>query len=274
MNTIIFHHIPKTAGTSFHSVIDENFKEGVYTISGNQIEHELSIQKFIELSVAEKSKIKLLKGHNVFGLHEYFTNKCDYITFVRKPAEKHISGYYYMLKAKAILPERVEFAKKPPSLEDYIKDGDIYYGNNPLVKAFLNIRDPKVLVDEILFKKATKILTDKYTFIGLTEAFDESLVLLDSLYKMNIKGYVKRNVGTNYDRDKLDPNLIDLFNKHNPFDVKFYEFAEKLFWNKISSLGIGFESDLVTFKERNKRFNIKNKAKIKIKKALKRIKPF
>ena len=103
---IIFHHVPKTAGTTLYSVIDSSYLGRIHTISGNQTEHESSKNDFANLPLELRNEIDLLKGHRTFGMHALFSGSVKYFTVLRKPAQRHISGYYQLLKVKPELEDR------------------------------------------------------------------------------------------------------------------------------------------------------------------------
>jgi ribosomal protein L22 len=80
--TVIFLHIPKTAGTTLHSIIERQYPSSVvHTIDGRRV-HQ-SIAQLKDMSEEKRSKIKCLKGHIPFGLHEYLPGSSAYITFKR-----------------------------------------------------------------------------------------------------------------------------------------------------------------------------------------------
>lgn len=233
---IIFHHVPKTAGTTIYSIVDSSFDGKVFTINGNQTEHEDSVKHFINLPQSEIDKIDLLKGHRTFGLHKFFSGSVKYFTVLRKPAQRHISGYYQLLKVKPELEERIKFIQSPPSLEEYIVQGDIYYGKNPQIKTFLNIPDPSIEVDEDMYQYALKVMKEHFFIIGLTERFDQTCVLLNQVNGFHISHYLKKNVAHNYNPSDISGELIDLYEKNHVYDMRFYSEVEKIFnedWNNL-----------------------------------------
>jgi hypothetical protein len=270
---IIFHHVPKTAGTTLYAIIDNSFSGRIHTISGNQTEHESSKKEFEQMSADQQNEIDLLKGHRTFGMDSLFSGTVKYFTVLRKPAQRHISGYYQLLKVKPELEERKNFIEAPPSLEEYIRNGDIYFGKNPQLKTFLNIADPKVEVDEALFQDAIRIMKEQYFMVGLTERFDETCVLLNQFEGFHISKYVRKNVAKNYNPNLVSKELIELYNRLHPFDVRFYEAAVDLFQNKWQKLQDrddllrNFQSNNLKW---NRRFQRKEKWKTLIRKLIRK----
>lgn len=252
--TIIFHHIPKTAGTTLYGIFDSQFKGDVYTINGNQLEHEESLKEFINLSEKVKNNIKLLKGHRLYGIDSEMHNPVAYITVIRDPAKRFISSYYQMQKVKPELPERIEFIESKISLEQYIEKGDLYYGYNSLIKSFLNIQDPKMEITPEFYANAIQIAKDKFLLVGLTEKFDETIVLLNQISGIDIRYYLRKNVANNYDSKGIDEKLLNRYNELNSWDHKFYKEMEILFTNKIKEVN-NFNEQLLKFRSGNQKMN-------------------
>ncbi|MCX6313023.1 MAG: sulfotransferase family 2 domain-containing protein [Bacteroidetes bacterium] len=95
---LIFLHIPKAGGTTFHTILERFYdKEEIFDI--RVVEQELRTQEFLDLNMEQKQKINLLKGHLTFGLHEQFkTSDVKYITFFRNPVDRIISHYDFVIR--------------------------------------------------------------------------------------------------------------------------------------------------------------------------------
>ena len=91
-DNLIFMHIPKNAGATLHPVLERHY--------GKRTRHSINvaddIEAFKRLPQAQRDRIRLLKGHMPFGLHEYLAGRSAYITLLRHPAERIVSHYYYV----------------------------------------------------------------------------------------------------------------------------------------------------------------------------------
>ena len=93
-SAMLFLHIHKTAGTTLNRIIEREYNPFlVYTIEGKRI--EWSIDHFKRLSEARRTRLRVIKGHMSFGLHEFLPQPSTYITFLRDPIERCISSYSY-----------------------------------------------------------------------------------------------------------------------------------------------------------------------------------
>jgi len=226
-NRLIFLHIPKTAGTTFHNILDKQFlPKNVFTIQVIDDAY-LNIDKFISLPESERKKIYILKGHMSFGLHKYMDGEVKYITFVREPRERIISFYYYVLQNPN--QELYRLIKSNNwSLYDFVANVDMKELNNAQLKLISGIEDN----EEVMMEKAIENINNHFSFVGITEYFDESLKRLQKIYGWDISEYINHKV--NDSRPKLDdinPKTIKLIEEKNRGDILFYEQLKTEFLN-------------------------------------------
>jgi len=96
--TLVFNHIPKTAGSTFLNILQKQyFNDEIYIIDAMNFSN--SIRKFKKLSETERSRIKCITGHGTSLLFEDLKDPYEVVTFVRNPNETLISSYYYIKRA-------------------------------------------------------------------------------------------------------------------------------------------------------------------------------
>ena len=94
---LIFQHLPKCGGSTFFKVIFRMYKTE-QTFSIHTVDNiRLNIDNFKNLPLERRNQINLLYGHMKFGLHKFMSGNPKYITFLRKPEERIVSYYYYVL---------------------------------------------------------------------------------------------------------------------------------------------------------------------------------
>jgi len=251
--SLIFLHIPKTAGSTFHMILNSRFTESeTQNLFGSRYS-ETEIKQFINSPMEAKAHVRLLKGHMPFGLHQYLPGNSRYITVLRDPVERVISQYYYIKKnAHNPLHEQVE--KGGLSIAEFVSSG-IAVGMNNGQCRFLNGDLDEYGFDACgasLIENVKKHIEEHFIWLGVTERFDESIVLLSMLMGWKKRPhYIRENISkTRKSRAEISAEDIEVIKRYNELDIKLYEYANELLDEKISSLS-GFQREVELFKEKN-----------------------
>lgn len=246
-NGLIFLHLPKNGGTTFNSILNRIYpKENTFTL--HTVDHtRTNKEDFINLSKEERNKIKLLKGHAIFGLHNYMNENTKYITFLRKPEERIISFYHYVLRKPNNKLYKYVVDNKM-SLYDFVTNVTSSDLNNCQVRWISGINDK----EEIMLEKALENIKKHFSFIGLTEKFDESLILLKRKYNWTIPYYKELNRTKKRPLIKeIDSKTLDAINNLNNVDNILYNKMERKINNQISNEKY-FDLDLLRLSIYNK----------------------
>lgn len=250
--TLIFLHIPKAAGSTLAAVIERQFdRHTIYNVRGDEVRE--SINEFKNLSEDKRRQIKCLKGHMSFGLHNYLPLPATYITMLRDPVERVISHYSYVLRTPAhYLHKRVASAKM--GLREYVRSGlspelsngqvrlisgiksvDSISGNNPVSIDILNV--------------AKRNLQDYFAVVGLSERFDESLILFKRILGWENVFYIKQNVAvTRFSSQEVyDEETIDVIRNVNRLDLKLYDYAVRMFESLVRDQDETFTREVARF---------------------------
>jgi hypothetical protein len=252
---LLFLHIGKAGGTTLHRIVDRQYSpRHTYTIDGLDVKG--SITDFIALPDEEREKIRLLKGHMPFGLHQYFRRPTAYITMLRNPAERVISHYYF---ARSNPKHYLHETANRVSLTEYVT-GDLSTeltdGQTRLVSGSQKIDSVKVdeqPVSAATLETAKQNLREHFAAVGLTEQFDASLLLYKRLFGWGDVFYAKQNVTKSRpDRREIPREVISLIEKHNQLDMELYAFAKEMFEEQVRAQGASFQAELEAFQEKNK----------------------
>jgi hypothetical protein len=250
-NNLIFLHIPKNGGTTFDTILDKNnLKENTYNIQPIGVD-ELNVHHFVDLPISEREKIKLLKGHMVYGLHKHLVGDTDYISFLRKPEDRIISYYYYVLAMPSHrLHKRVKNEKM--SLYDFVVNIDEFDIHNAQIGVLSGIVD----TEEIMLEKAIYNIENHFSFIGLVERFDESLILFKKKHPLKRLYYkslnrTKKRIGLN----EIDSKTKDAIAERNKSDNILYNAVEKQFNQEISEIST-MKTELFKLKMFNNLFEL------------------
>lgn len=231
---VIFMHIPKSGGTTLYPVFPRFYDEQAIRRI-RVVNQKLNTQEFINLPLAEKEKVALLCGHMQFGLHRHFPNEqAKYFTFLRKPSDRIVSHYYFLLRTpNHYLYEQV--VQNKMSLLDYALSDLSIELDNGQVRSLTGQDTPLNQCDESLLNQAIENLQTHFIAWGIMERYDESLLLIkDKLNWSDYPFYKKLNV--NQKRKAIDPEIIQQINQRNQWDIKLYEWALMKFEEQIQHM--------------------------------------
>ena len=215
---LIFQHLPKCGGSTFRRIIYRMY-QSKNTFSINVINDvKLNTEDFINLSLEKRDQVHLLHGHMKFGLHKHMTGNPKYITFLRKPEERIVSYYEFVLRSpthrlyKQIINDKM-------SLYDFvtkINQGDV---NNGQIMFISGIED----TEELMLEKALENIETHFSFVGTVEKFNESLILLKRKYNWPIPYYRVLNKTKNRKpMESIDNKTLEAINNLNKGDTILY----------------------------------------------------
>jgi hypothetical protein len=227
--TLIFLHIPKTAGTTLNRIIDRQYSPfRIYTTHGGRV--EWSIERLKNFSEARRRRYQVIRGHMSFGAHSYLTQPSTYITMLREPVDRVMSAYYYIFR-RPKHPLYGQVVQQKYSLQQYLEITP--HRANFQCKLLAGIdQDSECPVD--CLDTAKQNLLKYFRVVGLSERFDESLALMKIAFAWDIPFYSNYNVTTSKPKRKqLDPATVELVQKYNQLDVEIYDFGKKLFGEMV-----------------------------------------
>jgi hypothetical protein len=168
-------------------------------------------------------------GHMPFGLHQLMAREATYITILRKPVERVISEYFYRIGRKTHPLEDRKI--KGLSLRDYVEklpynnvQTKLLAGGNPGYDFMAGTCSPAML------ETAKRNLTERFSLVGLTERFDETLALCKIIFGWNLERYAALRVTPAKPNEKaISADLRELIAERNRFDMELYQYAAQLF---------------------------------------------
>ena len=253
---LIFLHIPKAAGTTLHTIIQRQYSSDViFDIDGSNVQK--SIHEFCSLPQVERQKIRCLKGHMPFGLHRYLSAPVSYITMLRDPVDRIISHYYYVLRSPSHYLHNQVVANKM-SLDDYVSSGISSELNNGQLRLISGVKKVDSVtgnepVSTNTLNTAKRNISTHFTAVGISERFDESIVLFRKVLGWKNILYFKRNVAKDRpSRCEISKKTLRTIMKYNELDMELYEFAEVFFEKQVQEQGESFRDEVAKFQHLNR----------------------
>lgn len=250
--TVIFLHIPKTAGTTLDQIIFRHYRRK--QIYGTGLVSQNGVAAFKEMTDERRARYRLLKGHMNFGIHRYVPGPYAYFTFLREPIDRTVSHFYFIRNS-------VNYA-----LYDVIQENDMdikQYLDEKMDPMLFNAHTrllsgvwdtiPAGTCTEFHLEKAKQNLKNHIEVIGLTERFDESLLLLGKAFGWNHLHYQRKNVTRKRPKkDNLPPEFLKAVQEANELDLALYEYGKTLFEEQLHQFGPTIVDELKELKFKNR----------------------
>lgn len=255
----IFVHVPKTAGTTFRAIIENTFpKKQICRIYHGSVNF-MGMDEFLALADEDKKKFRIFCGHFEFGLHRKIPQPCKYITVMRNSIERTISLYHHHMQGKhARADKNVEdiharIKNDDFSLSEFVSSGISFRNTDNGQTRLLSGEAPAFgQCNRTMLDTAKENLRNHFVVTGLTERFDESVLLMQKALGWPAPYYLSQNIAT--DRVKyedLPQSTLETIRRSNELDTELYEYAEKLLEEKIARYGAEFEKELEQFRTGN-----------------------
>ncbi len=217
-NKLIVHvHIPKTAGTSFLSLVRKYYSEDDINVIGWEDIHN-NFDKYL-LEWDKGKECKFLTGHfRNYDFSKFDKRNVDYrvITFLRNPIDRLISEYRYMCTEAH--PIHKEFLQEHPTFESFALS-DMVIPNSLstiLVGHFNSVYD---VIDR---------MQERYLFVGLSEYYHlYAKVLFDGL-SIPYQIEERKNITKSTDKNKFDIEyrLYQKLTNIHSIDMQLYEYLQ------------------------------------------------
>ncbi|XP_077984611.1 galactosylceramide sulfotransferase-like [Glandiceps talaboti] len=191
-------------------------------------------------------------GYNIMASHilynrpamEEIVLDAKYVTIIRSPYPRLKSAFYFSGRDRG-------FPNSPNPFKEYIKlrcDEFIQKGRRRL-KLYLSRFRLQGSTDNTLLSSELRRLDKELDLVMLTEYYDESLVLLRKLMCWEFEDlvYIPMKVHAVY-QPPITTDVVDMINKFGTLDIKFYEYFNNTFWEKVRNYDGDFSADLEKFR--------------------------
>jgi len=185
------------------------------------------------IKLGNSKKIRLITGHNFYGLHRHFDEPCEYFTNMRKPEERLISGFLgWPEESKSLsnwLSQHPEANNGMVArLCGYGKNKDQWYNycDNELM-------DAAPTLTHLHLEKALRVLDEECGMVLFQEYQEESLMLFEQRYNIkpliNIQ-WAKFNRSTSFlTKQHFKKQDLEQLARQNELDNELYRISREKF---------------------------------------------
>lgn len=239
---VVFFHIPKTAGTSFHKVLSEVYPEDrTFSVSGADPREKL--RELEKLPKKNKDELLMLKGHLLLNADQLLEKECIFLSFFRDPVDRTISSYHYLKKAAH---NRFHQEVKRIALKDFpaflLEKKWDNLQTRFLATSPHHIREPESRegirqLEQEGLPRAFEVLNEMIDHPLITEEFDRSIVYLArELDWPRLPVPDVRNRSRSGNRKRPSGKLLQSLESVNELDMELYEKARSIFHQKLDTV--------------------------------------
>jgi hypothetical protein len=260
---LIHLHIPRNAGTTLGRILrlkllmspptgllSPRLTLGYFSLGG----YENRLRRIEALPRRRRKRIRLFEAHAGWGLHELLPEPSIYLTMLREPVDRAVSVYWHRREGGTLPPQM--------TLGEYVCHGDvqrIWWVDNAQVR-YLAGEGGRIV--DVPVGRCTRTMLDvaaerleQFAFVGASERFDASIVLLRRLLGWRGCRYVPANATGGRPRvDEIDVATLALLREHNELDSVLYRQALRRFEERVGALGEAFRRELALFSASNERY--------------------
>ncbi len=201
-------HIPKTAGTAFRLVLNENVADKHFAKVDifNSGRIKLNDQYFEGSKLSRK--VKVIHGHfSYLKLQDYFDlgPAVEFITWLRDPVKRVLSNYYFL---KNIVEERLQ--EQP--------DENLFPRIGKSLEEFIALEENQNVMSKFLAGAPL----ENFKFIGIQDNYAEDLSHLKQLMDWSAAPTERHNE-TKGKMEQHDAALLDQIRELNAQDLALYQ---------------------------------------------------
>jgi hypothetical protein len=255
---IIFTHASRTGGGCLMLVIGRQYRKSevfpfYVRLKGGTTREAL--EEFIGRPSERKRELKVLGGHVNFGLHKYYDNY-TYLTMFRDPVKRIVSLYSLALTEPRYYLHNIVVSHRM-KLRDFVGSGlspELNNGQTRMIAGAENVRFGECKRD--LLDLAKSNLDAYYPVFGITERYDESVLLLKQHYGWDTPYYRSQNFSrNNLSKQEVDAETLRVIREHNALDIEFYSYANEQFRQLLARQPPAFGAELARFRKYNRVFH-------------------
>lgn len=236
---MIFLHIGKTAGWTLRQILYRNVPSDLVMRVRPPADrprgflNEEPLRAFASLPQDERARPRLIVSHMIFGIHASVPRSSTYITLLREPVARTISQYRHVLRtAHHRLHEAA--VSGGLTLERYVCGGEALEVDNGQARALAgDAATPFGQCSDALLEAALRNLDGHVSVAGLTERFDETLIMLEAEFGWQNLYYVQTNTAPAGGHLHVSDAERQMIAERNRYDCELYRIVAERFQARI-----------------------------------------
>jgi hypothetical protein len=248
-SVIAFVHIPKTAGTTLNAILARAYSPDQtceIMMRGMSLrvpsammlrKRTVSFSKIRRLKSALKHRpgVRLIRGHFDLSLDKLLPADTRFFTLLRDPVERAVSHYYHYRRQKS---DPIHPLAMRSTLTEWVGSCGLVEMDNGQTRRLAGAMNlPCGRVTPQTLERAKSALARNFEVVGLTERFDESLILLHRAFNWPLYRFAAHNVGDCRTQHAcLSEEELNAIEACNRFDLDLYRFACALFEQAVSEI--------------------------------------
>jgi hypothetical protein len=220
---IIFLHVPKTGGATLVDIARRQFPAAAVVALPDSLAGARAA--LAQRPEDDRRHLRFLHGHVPFGAHSAMPGPVHHVTLLRHPVARMVSVYHYARRRPEWDAHRAIHGRGL-TLERFV-ESDAAAEFNDAQTRFLAGSDEPVHGPAAL-AQAVRHLDGEVAVVGITERFDESLLVCGRRFGWQRLHYVRQNV--NRRRPALadvPPRAVALIERRNALDLELYAAGER-----------------------------------------------
>ncbi len=226
---LAFLHIPKTAGTSLVSMVQQNVssESAIYLYQSPP----LSIEQ-VSATLAEKGeKLSAIVGHFHYssGFLQIYDGSVLRATILREPIQRIVSHYFYLRSIADENPVGKRLVDDNASLVDFITRPYTPNSDNLMVRMLCSDDCNELPWGECrreMLEQAKHNLTHGFDVVGFTEDYDSFSHLVSQAMRWSKGVHSRTNVTQSKPPiDAIDSRELEIVRENSSLDIELYEFA-------------------------------------------------
>lgn len=251
-------HIPKTAGTTLRSIMEQQFsKRAMYEIY-DQHRKFRTREQLMALSPRQKAKIRLLIGHFGMDLEPHFPVPFTCYTMLRNPVEQVLSAYAH------VMHHHRKWRDRKIPLEEYLQKKKRSFNNRQArLLSGLTGQVPFGDCPAEMLDLALANIDKKFCTVGIAEQFDQSIYLLARLQGWADPYYVRENVSSHRLKSSdLSAETAEWIRALNAIDIALYERVKARFCALWQHQDDDFHAGFARFQVENAEYMKRHQPKV------------